>query len=110
MTKTPEENLSMWDSRCTFTHAGLRCSHPAAVYEVGARSGWCVFHRLTDPKEQPELCANLVRESSQFSQEAYLEAAKKRVYGRGDSWAAQDIRRLLKTDAPKGNLDYQAEF
>lgn len=86
------------DPQCTFNYAGMRCKHPCGFYDTGAATGWCIFHRAS---QSPELSRDIVNDSQNCTPEQYLEMAKRKTYGKGDSYEVARIRETLKENTPK---------
>ena len=98
------------DPRCTYSHGGMRCQHPVGYHDPGSESGWCIFHRAIDPKEQPQLGRDIVLDSQDCTREQYLVMARAKTYGRGDSFEVAKIRARLTDPShwPSSTLDVKS--
>lgn len=47
--KVTERIGKVFDHRCTFRTFGDRCEYPVGWFEMGATTGWCIFHRNALP-------------------------------------------------------------
>lgn len=65
---------------CTWHSGMLVCRYPVGRFDLGARSGYCVFHRA---KGTGIDAARIAQESEGHTPEQYLERARRLVYGDG---------------------------
>lgn len=65
---------------CTWRSGNLTCSYPVARFDIGMKSGWCVFHRSETSGAKG---ARIADESQGHTPDEYLDRARLFVYGGG---------------------------